>query len=362
MTERPLSSLGAEYGLYLARLDLPLQRPVKDGQIGRSKMRIRTATSIITLGLCVALAAATEPLPEGNGLASRYPGDVGIASDSAVVFADDFESYISGSGLASHWSSVFQMANIRISTETGNFFGGSKALEFTIPQTTGEVANSVARTISPERDVLFLRYYSKYDAAHNMVGSTHNGGIISGRYCCPGVKADGFNKFLVSYEAARFDAATPRPGELMAYVYHPDQRSGFGDGFWPTGVIAPYSTSPPFSFGPDFVSRQNVVPVAGRWYAYELMVKTNTPGQRNGRIALWLDGVLIADFVNIRLRETTELKIDRFTLDYHMASNAATSKKWYDNVVAATSYIGPMVTSGSQGPAPPTNLRIIPSE
>ena len=86
-------------------------------------MRIRTATSIITLGLCVALAAATEPLPEGNGLASRYPDDVGIASDSAVIFADDFESYTSGSGLASRWSNVFQMANIRISTETGNFFG-----------------------------------------------------------------------------------------------------------------------------------------------------------------------------------------------------------------------------------------------
>ena len=63
------------------------------------------------------------------------------------------------------------------------------------------------------------------------------------------------------------------------------------------------------SLGPE------VIPVLGRWYSYELMVKANTPGQRDGRIAMWLDGKLIADFPNLRLRETSALKIDRFGLD-----------------------------------------------
>src|SRR5436190_23025183 len=36
----------------------------------------------------------TEALPEGNtGIASRYPDDIGIAADTDVIFADDFESY-----------------------------------------------------------------------------------------------------------------------------------------------------------------------------------------------------------------------------------------------------------------------------
>ena len=85
----------------------------------------------------------------------------------------------------------------------------------------------------------------------------------------------------------------------------------------------------------------------GRWYCYEMMVKANTPGQRDGRIAFWLDGQLIADFPNLRLRETTALTIDRFTLDLHVhGNNLAVARKWYNNVVAATSYIGPMVSNG----------------
>jgi hypothetical protein len=87
-------------------------------------------------------------------------------------------------------------------------------------------------------------------------------------------------------------------------------------------------------------------------------VKANTPGQRDGRIAFWLDGQLIADFPNLRLRDTTALKIDRFTLDLHVLNNnLAAARKWYDNVVAATSYIGPMVSS-TQPPSAPTGVRI----
>ena len=73
------------------------------------------------------------------------------------------------------------------------------------------------------------------------------------------------------------------------------------------------------------------------------MVKANTPGQRDGQITFWLDGVLAADFQNLRLRDIDSLKIDRFGLSFHIHSNpGGETKKWYDNVVAATSYIGPL--------------------
>ncbi len=35
---------------------------------------------------------ADPPLPQGRGLAARYPGDRGVARDPAVIFADSFES------------------------------------------------------------------------------------------------------------------------------------------------------------------------------------------------------------------------------------------------------------------------------
>jgi hypothetical protein len=202
---------------------------------------------------------------------------------------------------------------------------------------------------------LFLRFYARYDAGFNVVGSSHNGSTISARYCCPGVRADGFNKFLVSYEAWRDGAAAPNPGRLNAYIYHPDQRDIWGDHFFPTGIVLPFS-SQPFDFGPEFVPRPDVTPVLGRWYSFEFMVKANTPGLRDGRVAFWLDGQLIADFPNLRLRETTALKIDRFTLDLHVYSNTlAVARKWYDNVVAATSYIGPM----SEPLTRPTGFRVV---
>ena len=51
---------------------------------------------------------------------------------------------------------------------------------------------------------------------------------------------------------------------------------------------------------------------------------------------------MIGDFPNLRLRDVDTLKIDRFGLSLHVGGNPrGVTRKWYDNVVAATSYIGP---------------------
>ncbi len=316
----------------------------------------------LAIAFSVALPANGESLPEGNnGIASRYPGDVGIASHPGVIFADDFESYASAAGLTSRWNEAYHTANLRIATESGNYYRGGKALELTVPKQSGEVSNTIVRNVSPAQDVLFLRYYAKFDTGFNVLGSSHNGSTISAKYCCPGEPANGSNKFLVSYEAWRDTSATANPGKLNVYIYHPAQRDAWGDHFYPTGTVTPFSYMP-FDFGPEFVSRPDVVPQMGRWYSYEVMVRANTPGKRDGRIALWFDGKLIADFPNLRLRDTTALKVDRFSVDLHVKSNTlGVARKWYDNVVAATSYIGPMVTSSSPPPlGAPTNLRVVP--
>ena len=289
-------------------------------------------------------------LPEGDtGIAANYPNDVGITGDSAVIFADDFESYSKASDLDTNWDFVFQYNQIRFTTESANVYAGKQALEFTVPQQNNELSNSAAKTVNPERDALFLRYYSKFDTPFDVVGSSHNGSSISAHYfnngqATPGVPADGKNKFLVNLENWRGEASTQSPGPLNVYIYHPEQRSQWGDHFFPTGTVLPNS-SQPFDFGPNFKSRPDVTPDLDKWYCYELMVRANTPGKLDGRIAFWLDGKLLADFQNLRLRDVTNLKIDRFGLDFHIGSNPnGETKKWYDNVVAATSYIGPVKT------------------
>jgi hypothetical protein len=288
-------------------------------------------------------------LPSGDmGIAARHPGDVGIDGDPAVIFADDFESYGSGADLDARWNAgVYHNADIE--TDGAHVYAGSPSLRFTSPRQDAELSNGVARAVSPELDLLFLRFYSKFDPSFDVVGSSHNGGGISAHYfvdgrATPGVPADGTNKFLVEYECWRGEDAEPNPGSLNVYIYHPEQRSMWGDHFFPNGDVLPNS-SIPGDFGSEFVARPNVVPELGRWYAYELMLRANTPGTRDGRIALWLDGELIADFPNLRLRDVATLTIDRFNLSMHIGSNTrAETRKWYDNVVAATSYIGPLYT------------------
>ena len=289
-----------------------------------------------------------DTLPEGdNGIAARYPGDVGIEGDPCTIFADGFEDDSTAADLSNKWDNSYQNNLIRFATEPGNFYAGQKALEFTVPQMNTELSNGVDKVVKPERDLLFLRYYAKFMGPYDVIGSSHNGSSISAHYfvgnqATPGVPADGTNKFLANYEDWRGDALTPSPGPLNIYIYHPEQRTNYGDHFFATGLVMP-NTSIPYDFGPSFVPRPDVTPQLDTWYCFEYMVRANTPGQRDGRIAFWLDGKLLADFRNLRLRDVATLTIDRFGLSFHIGSNPnGEQKKWYDNVVAATSYIGPI--------------------
>lgn len=290
--------------------------------------------------------ADAGPPPAGDGIAARYPGDEGIEADPDVIFADDFESYADASGLDARWDEgVYH--EVRIATEAERVFAGRQALELRMPAGDSELSNTVARRVRPELDVLHLRYYSRYDPTFDVSGSSHNGAGISAHYyvdgmATPGIPADGTNKFLIELEAWRAEPSEPTPGSLNVYIYHPLQRSMWGDHFFPDGTVLPNS-SLPFDWGAGFVPRSNLVPELGRWYCYELMLRANTPGASDGRITVWIDGEIAADFPNLRVRDVDALTIDRFNLSFHAGRNpTGETFKQYDNVVAATSYIGPL--------------------
>jgi hypothetical protein len=288
------------------------------------------------------------PLPEGDvGLAAQHPGDVGLAGDPQVLFADDFESYAQPSELGTRWEEVYHLEELRIATEPAFVHGGGKALEMKLPTATTELSNATNKILAPERDVVFLRYYGRFEGTNDITGSSHNGSMIAAHYfidgmATPGVPADGTNKFLVNLENWRGDGTTPAPGQNNVYVYHPEQRSQWGDHFFASGMVLPNSSLAD-DFGAGFVSRPDLTPALDTWACYELMVKANTPGLRDGRIAFWLDGKLAADFGNLRFRDIDSLKIDHVGLMFHAGANpGADTRKWYDDVVIATSYIGPV--------------------
>jgi len=322
---------------------------------------VRVASLLLLLGSLsggVTHAQAPSPLPSGtNGIAAKYPGDSNIKSDPNVIFADDFESYSSGSQLWGNWDNVYQQQLVQITTNPANVFSGQRSLEMRVPAQSTQIANGVDKHINPTRDIVFVRAYTKFGAGYNVNGSEHNGIAITSQYCCPGVPANGTNKFYVDVENTR-DLGSANLGFTNAYVYYPQQRDLYGDHWFPDGTVLPFSNTPG-NFGPYFVSRPNFIPNANQWYCYELMVQANTPGLHDGRVAIWIDGSLIADFQNVRLRDVNILKIDQVTLTLFIYTNPVPTDmlKWYDNLVIATSYIGPM--SSATAPLPPTNLTAV---
>jgi hypothetical protein len=322
-------------------------------------MKNRRQTVVALLVALPLLAASTHaspgygPLPEGDtGIAAKYPGDRGIDKAPAVLFADDFESDSSVADLRTKWDVLINESNLSIADGADSERGRGKSLLLTIPKRETPLATGVAKLLAPTQNVLFLRWYVKFDRGWFVPGaSVHNGSTMSSQYfdhgrATPGVRADGRNKFLVSFENE--NSVGDSPGNMNVYIYWPGQSDRWGDHFFPSGRVLPASEtrSGEATFGKKFEARPDFSPQVDRWYCYEYMVKANTPGQRDGRVALWVDGKLIADFPNLRLRDVATLEIDRFGLDLYIANNKARpNRKWVDDVVAATSYIGPVATA-----------------
>ena len=322
------------------------------------RSRFVSFSAVITF---LTASATPTTVPADIGIAARYPGDKNIASDPAVILADDFESYTSPSQLTTKWTGAYQMANLRIATEAGNYYAGDKALEMKLPISTTEISNSLKKILNPTQDVVFIRTYQKWDAAYSYLTSNHNGMRLSAKYPGPGiappVDGTGFFLFLLqnNIEGSAM-AGESAPGFAHFYSYWPKQRSAYGDHWYPTGLVKPggngeWLTTP--AQYPNFKVMPNFLPQRDRWYCYEMMVKANTPGTNNGEVKAWVDGNVIADFPNLNMRSIATLKIDEAHIALQAAHSEKVNKKWYDNVVIATQYIGPMA---SPSPSPsPTN-------
>jgi len=228
-------------------------------------------------------------------------------------------------------------------------------------------------------DDLYLRYYQKFALGYDITGSNHCGPSLSSWYnkrpygqASPGHKANGYNKMLVANEFWRGDSKDTPPGKANFYVYHPKQGGIYGDHFFPTGHISvsegPQSAAIPLS--PDFVKCSDFTPELDRWYCLEFRVKLNTvieEGEYNftgdyiyggdrgavnvtkkpvylhdGRITGWVDGQVIADFPNLVLRYTNDLKLDDCIFGLHAKNSTKDNTIWYGGIVLATEYIGPI--------------------
>lgn len=321
----------------------------------RVALRAVLASMAAISTLAYAQTVAPPPLPTGDtGIAASFPNDMNIRSHADVLFADGFETYTSPSQFTSSGSYTNYWQTSTVVLDTAMFFSGTKAVRLRMPAIGGSYGNGVEKRNFPEQDKLFARFYHRFQADYEGVRDAHNGLVISGRYPGPGIRPNGSDFFLVLVENSRY-LNEAEPGYTHAYVYHPEQDDSYGEHWYPDGTVSNGTQN----FGPYFISRPRLNLPRGVWVCTEIMVQLNTPGVRDGRVAIWQDGKLIADWLNLRFRDVSTVRIDTISMGNGGKSSTQQNDKWYDNLVLATSYVGPMSTGlASSPPRPPKSLRI----
>jgi len=257
-----------------------------------------------------------------TGIAADYPNDIGITDHPSVIFASGMETpdwYVDDLNYSGTLREGYEHT-----TEPSIVLTGEGCLQ--IQQTEGTHNPYEFHPDLPDLDTVYLRWYRKYEEGyqwtqHKMPGvyATAPGYPGGGA----GEKPDGYDKYscklFVDWEA--------RPA---FYSYHPDQAGGYGDHF-PQNIGEP------------------VVLETERWYCFEMMLQSNTAGEHDGELKMWIDGVLKGHVTGLRFRETDILKINEFTHSAYVGGTWVSErdqKLWEDNLVIATEYIGPLNVCG----------------
>ncbi len=308
---------------------------------------------------------AAIALPHGPGLAAKYPHDAGIAKDPAVLFSENFEVE-DVAALKKRWHEISNKDGevLTLSSDQPAASQGKHSLQMTstIGQNTG---GHLYKKLPKEVETVFARFYVKFaENAGHVHHFVHLGGYRPATLYPQGGAGErprGDERFTVGIEPYGSHGKYPPPGQWNFYAYWPEMKPSAGGKFWGAGIPAPK---------PAIVPKE-------RWQCVEVMMKCNTtPEKRDGELALWTDGQLVMHvapgtprgpwtgmgfqtlesggepFEGFRWRTHPDLKINFFWLLFYVTENAAkqnrqtdakpTNRVWFDDIVIATEYIGPV--------------------
>jgi len=311
--------------------------------------------------------AEADALPEGPGLSARYPGDAGLERDPAVLFAESFESGTLEE-ISKRWGNESNQDRkvLSLAADTPPGSPGKRSLGMTA--TLGENTGGHLYTRLPrEVDRAFARFYVKFAAD---AGYLHHF-VHFGGYRPPttypqggaGTRPEGSERITVGIEPYGDYGRHPPPGIWNLYAYWQEMKISADGKYWGNSLKP---------------ARPAAVP-RDRWQCVEIMLALNTPGEPDGEAALWLDGKLTArfrrgarrdqwtgmgfslveeggePFEGFRWRSSADLKINFFWLLDYVTENAPRQNRvtkpnpvhrvWFDDIVVATSYVGPIERS-----------------
>jgi len=329
----------------------------------RGEISGQTAIACL-LALILVLLSSVHPA-SGQGIAAKYVRDVGIQNDPDVILTEMFEDSVAA--LAGRWSQVQNGAGMSLSSDVPPASGGTRSLLMTSVGGTNS-GGLLYKNLGPGYDQVYLRYYIKYAAA----GTYHHTGGWLGGYNPPtdwpqggaGEKPSGSDRFSIGPE--------PTASALQFDLYT----------YWMEMRVSPDNVN---YWGNTFLHDPNVIAKTDQWVCVEVMVKMNSPlSERNGELALWIDGTQIiylrqgsplgnwvfnmftpspagTPFEGFRWRANDLLKLNWIWLQHYTTGDPSgfVGKVWWDHVVLAKKYIGPINTSPVGGtPAAPSALSV----
>jgi predicted amidohydrolase len=277
---------------------------------------------------------------EVGGLAAKYPGDAGIANDPDVLFADNFES-----GDMKKWDQ--QRGRVVMIEDKPN--SGRWCVQMPMERGQNHGGDAI-KWFMPGADAVYARLYVKfspdYQYNHHFVwlGANQRTNKWSA-FGKAGLKPNG-TYYSTGMEPWFAWGKNPPPGEVNLYTYYLDMEpDGKMDKYWGNGFFPP---------GPGkgtAAGRDRVIPSLNQWQCWEFMVQANTtPDKADGKQAMWVDGKLVGEFTGIRWRNEMDLKVNCFWLEHYGYDEGDPTKQywkdsqsvWFDDVVVARRYIGPM--------------------
>lgn len=319
---------------------------------------------ITLVAMSAAVVQAADLLPEGLGLSAKYVDDQGIGKDPAILLTEDFERG-DVSDLEKTWHNVSNKSKKVISfhDDSPSKSAGRRCIQLTATVTENEGGHLYQR-LPKEVDTAFARFYVKFpEEAGYIHHFVHLGGYhpaTNWPQGGAGIKPRGDDRMTVGIEPFGAGGKLDPPGAWNFYPYWHEMKPSRGNKYWGNSIQPP---------------RPALVP-RGQWQCVEMMMKANTPGKRDGELALWLDGKLAMHvkkgtprdrwtgmgfrlleqggepFEGFSWRTTDKLKINFFWLLHYVTAtnqkrNAVRDSEksvvvWFDNIVVSHEYVGPI--------------------
>lgn len=336
------SSLGQEDRLKLGGgalgiLGFPLPASLRERRVVKAMLTLSLQKQYgggVTLGaFAVSPPSSPDTLPR-PGLATRYANEDALAKDPDVYFVSGFESVAWEAG----WSYYDPRSYAeRVSEDPERGFvplsGDALRVRFKKGKNLGlDLRYGFRNKLGFEPEEVYFRYYLRLGSSWSP--DTDGGKLpgFGGTYGKAGWglrQSSGYDGWsLRGLFSVMASASNPMAGStpIGTYAYHADMASESGDNLnWSLGRLAALQRN--------------------RWYCIEQYLKLNKPGQKNGILRAWVDGRLAYEKTDLRLRKTSELKIETIWFNIYHGGTAPPPRDmdvYIDNVVIAKSYIGPM--------------------